>query len=279
MPSQVSLKKHSPAERRRILDAYNTGGDWRAVVQHNDFPRTRAHYLVNAGRVENLPCGGSCSAKVASEIKEALEGYLNECCSYTLKTMNALVMDEFQVNLSVSTISRHLLDMIYTVKQTRIEPATCNSDVNKEKRKVFAEAVRSRGRAKKGTRAVEKLPSPKGANLQIHCAVSSAVGVVLYHTQLGSIKMTTNAAFVEELYDKIKLSDVYQSDYLGKKIVVVFDNAPAHNQTEPLVTSRNDLMLLRLGPYSPMCNHFEGCFSVLKAHVKEYLALTRDEMT
>ncbi|KAE9037729.1 hypothetical protein PR003_g6551 [Phytophthora rubi] len=272
MPSQVSLKKHSPAERRRILDAYNTGGDWRAVVQHNDFPRTRAHYLVNAGRVENLPCGGSCSAKVASEIKEALEGYLNECCSYTLKTMNALVMDEFQVNLSVSTISRHLLDMIYTVKQGDLVVYFDETNYN-------LYTKRSRGRAKKGTRAVEKLPSPKGANLQIHCAVSSAVGVVLYHTQLGSIKMTTNAAFVEELYDKIKLSDVYQSDYLGKKIVVVFDNAPAHNQTEPLVTSRNDLMLLRLGPYSPMCNHFEGCFSVLKAHVKEYLALTRDEMT
>ncbi|KAE9213832.1 hypothetical protein PF004_g15220 [Phytophthora fragariae] len=27
-----------------------------------------------------------------------------------------------------------------------------------------------------------------------------------------------------------------------------------------------------------MCNPIEGCFSVLKAHVKEYLALTRDEM-
>ncbi|KAG2760357.1 hypothetical protein PC116_g21912 [Phytophthora cactorum] len=66
--------------------------------------------------------------------------------------------------------------------------------------------------------------------------------------------MQTNTDFVEGLYKVIKESDVYKDGYTDKKIVVVFDNAPAHSQTESLVTKRDDLVLLRLGPYSPMCN-------------------------
>ena len=31
--------------------------------------------------------------------------------------------------------------MLYTVKEARIEPATCNNDDNKEKRKDFAEKL------------------------------------------------------------------------------------------------------------------------------------------
>ncbi|KAG2781040.1 hypothetical protein PC129_g8968 [Phytophthora cactorum] len=36
--------------------------------------------------------------------------------------------------------------------------------------------------------------------------------------------------------------------------------------------------LLRLGADSPMCNPIEGCFSVLKAHIKNYLAVYRDDI-
>ncbi|KAG3107798.1 hypothetical protein PI124_g12888 [Phytophthora idaei] len=90
--------------------------------------------------------------------------------------------------------------------------------------------------------------------------------------------MQTNADFEEELYKVIKESDVYKDENIDKKIVVVFDNAPAHCQTESFVTKRDDLVLLRLGPYSPMCNPIENCFSSLEAHIKDYLALMRDEM-
>ncbi|KAE8962433.1 hypothetical protein PR002_g29597 [Phytophthora rubi] len=88
---------------------------------------------------------------VTPEIKEALEGYLNECWSFTPKTMQYLVAYDFNVSISTSTISHHINDM---------------------------------------------MPS-KGANLQIQCVVSSAFGVVTYRTHRGSIKMETNADFIE----------------------------------------------------------------------------------
>ena len=40
----------------------------------------------------------------------------------------------------------------------------------------------------------------------------------------------------------------------------------------------NDLVFLRLGPYSPMLNPIEGCFNSLKANIKEMLAERREEI-
>ncbi|KAE9017883.1 hypothetical protein PR003_g21540 [Phytophthora rubi] len=67
--------------------------------------------------------------------------WVDECCTYTLGTLRTMALDEFNVLLSEATISRHLVGMFFTVKQTRVEPTTCNNEVNKEKRKIVAEAL------------------------------------------------------------------------------------------------------------------------------------------
>ncbi|KAG2922553.1 hypothetical protein PC117_g15938 [Phytophthora cactorum] len=163
---------------------------------------------------------------------------MNECCTFTLRTLQNLVVDNINVKLSQTNISRHLIDMLHTIKLVRVKLTTCNNEVNKEKRSdlvyYFYETnynlytKRTRGRAKKGKRAIEKLPPSKGANLQIQCAVSSVFGVVTYRTHRGSIKMQTIADFIEGLYKVIKESNVYRDEYTDKKVVVVFDNAPSH---------------------------------------------------
>ncbi|OWZ17686.1 hypothetical protein PHMEG_0008341 [Phytophthora megakarya] len=137
---------------------------------------------------------------------------------------------------------------------------------------------RGRGRAKKGERPTLSMPPSKGANLQVQCAVNSVMGVVLYRLQRGSIKMQQNAAFIDDIYRTVKVSPVFQQNYQGKKIVVDLDNAPSHRQTEQRVSPDDDLILLRLAPYSPMCNPIEGCFSVLKSHIKNNLTVHREEI-
>ncbi|KAG3032376.1 hypothetical protein PC119_g5768 [Phytophthora cactorum] len=151
---------------------------------------------------------------------------------------------------------RIILLLDCNVKQIRIEPATCNNDVNKEKRRVFAERC-----AQRGQRAVVKLPPSKGVNLQVQCAVSSAIGLVTYRLQRGGIRIDKSAVFVEEIYKVVKASSVFQNCFRNKKIVIVLDNAPAHHQTEERVTKHPDMELLHLGPYSPMCNSIEGARS------------------
>ncbi|ETV77604.1 hypothetical protein H257_08515 [Aphanomyces astaci] len=145
--------------------------------------------------------------------------------------------------------SRHLLGMLYTVEQVQIEPSTYNSEENKSKRKVFAAALvehqRNRdftiyygetnfniychlsvGRSKKGTRAKVVLPPLKGPNLQVEYAVSATVGLVCYRLQRGSIKMDKNAWFVKDVYRASKASASFADSFVGKKIVIVLDNAP-----------------------------------------------------
>ncbi|KAG6954819.1 hypothetical protein JG688_00012173 [Phytophthora aleatoria] len=90
--------------------------------------------------------------------------------------------------------------------------------------------------------------------------------------------MEVNAEFVDAVYEAVKAHEVYLEHFSGKTIVIVLDSAPVHHRTEARVTEREDLELLRLGPYSPMCNPIEGCFSVLKARIKAYLTLCRVEM-
>ncbi|KAG2852378.1 hypothetical protein PC113_g15077 [Phytophthora cactorum] len=91
--------------------------------------------------------------------------------------------------------------------------------------------------------------------------------------------MDVNAAFVKRIYETVKASATCRKYFVGKKVVIVLDNAPAHNQTEErleeVIAEHGDLELLRLGPYSPMINPIEGCFSVFKARVKAYLAEQR----
>ncbi|GMF41473.1 unnamed protein product [Phytophthora fragariaefolia] len=112
--------------------------------------------------------------------------------------------------------------------------------------------------------------------------------------------MEHSAAFVDAAYDAAKAHPTYQQHFAGKRVVVL-DNAPPHSQTEELVREREDLMVLRLAPYSPMCNPIEGalhesiatlpyhltttppgytagCFSVFKAAIKRYFALSHDDL-
>ncbi|KAG2776617.1 hypothetical protein PC116_g10281 [Phytophthora cactorum] len=46
------------------------------------------------------------------------------------------------LKVDMSTISHHLQGMLYTVKQVRVEPTTCNSAINKEKRQIFAKKIK-----------------------------------------------------------------------------------------------------------------------------------------
>jgi len=106
-------------------------------------------------------------------------------------------------------------------------------------------------------------------------------------TAYAPIHMEENARFVADLFVAALNSDEYKECCMGKKVVVVTDNAPAHSQAETMareqlvtdgIVNSNKLVILRLAPYSPMCNTIEGCFSVLKARMKLHLAAKRREL-
>eukprot|EP00644_Phytophthora_capsici_P001625 jgi/Phyca11/107791/e_gw1.14.363.1 len=108
MPSQASLPKHSTAEKLRVLDACRAGRtDWLMVAKNNGISRAVAYRIVDAGRVNNLPRGGARlgSTKVTPLVKEQLEEYLNENCTFTMETMRRMLALDLGVAISTSTIS------------------------------------------------------------------------------------------------------------------------------------------------------------------------------
>ncbi|CAK4125041.1 unnamed protein product, partial [Aphanomyces euteiches] len=60
--------------------------------------------------------------------------------------------------------------------------------------------------------------------------------------------MDQNATFIEEIYQAVKARPTWQSNFQGKSVVVVLDNAPAHSQSEVRSVPHEDMRLLRPGP-------------------------------
>jgi transposase len=123
MPTPTKkYKQQTSPEKQRVLDAHASGRDWRAVAAHNDIPKSTAYHLINTGRAVNKARGGARekNTKVTPEILESLESYLNVNSDYTLLQMQEFIRRDHDVAVSLSTISRKLIGMLYTVKQVRI---------------------------------------------------------------------------------------------------------------------------------------------------------------
>ncbi|OWZ00139.1 hypothetical protein PHMEG_00028743, partial [Phytophthora megakarya] len=246
MPSEP---KHALTARQRVLDAFNVGRDWLLIADHNGIPVTTARRIVEHGSPEVKQRGGvrPSTIKCTPAMEEALIEYVEEDCLLTLAQLQRMLEFDFNVRLSTSLISAKLCGQLYTVKQVcatvRVEPSTCNNAVNIKKRRVFAEALlkherkddfivnydetnfnlycrRTQGRAKHGEHAIVKLPPYKGENLQIQCAVSTEISLVHHALQRGSIQVDVNAGFVDEIYDAVKAHQVFQTEFVGKNIVV-----------------------------------------------------------
>ncbi|KAE9246168.1 hypothetical protein PF002_g6868 [Phytophthora fragariae] len=111
---------------------------------------------------------------------------------HTARTSTRALVDYVEENclLTLEQLKTTLVGKLYTLKQVRIEPATCNGEVNIKKRKQFAEDLlkysregafivyydetnynlhckHTQGRALKGKRAIVKLSPSKGKSLQI----------------------------------------------------------------------------------------------------------------
>ncbi|KAG6622355.1 Transposase [Phytophthora cinnamomi] len=245
--------------KKRVLDAYLAGQDWLGVAASN-------------------------AVSMTVEVMSKLEEYLDEQADMTMAVMKERLLSDVSAEVSISSIHRALHGMLYTVKGLRIEKATTNNDVNKTKRKEFAIALnkhvfagdmivyhdetnfniylaRNQGWVRTGKRAVVTLPPPKGKNLYVQCGVSPGNGLVLLRTHEGSIRMEENTRFVADLFVTALNSDEY------KEWLV----------TDGIVNS-NKLVILRLAPYSPMCNAIEGCCNALKASMKQHLAVKRHEL-
>ncbi|KAJ0396216.1 hypothetical protein P43SY_001505 [Pythium insidiosum] len=94
--SQVKMphgNKHSHAERHRVLQAFDDGGDWIQVALNNGFSQSSAYKLLHTRQLEDKPRGGHRDSlvKVTVPVLAALEQYIEEDCTITLEQMRLAV--------------------------------------------------------------------------------------------------------------------------------------------------------------------------------------------
>jgi transposase len=270
-----------------------------AVARALDMSSRTAYRIINTQKTANDPRGGRRPSlvKVTPEMVDFLIEQIEKRPTWTLEHLKASLDDQFGVQVSTTTISNYVHGCLYTMKDLRIETDVMNSEVNIEKRRLFALKIRehmnngdmivyidetnfnvhlkrTKAWAQRGARATEQLPSTRAPNLQVLCAVSALRGVVHYETHRGSVQQSTMNDFLYATWEKIVSTEAEPMPH----VVFVLDNAPCHRGVEDVFESL-ELTLLKLGPYSPMLNPIENCFSVYKAMMKTLLDTRRTEFS
>ncbi|ETV89751.1 hypothetical protein H257_00915 [Aphanomyces astaci] len=104
-------------EKKRVLDAFLRGDNWKLVAQHNDMSLATARRVVTTGRTTLLPRGGfrPAKSKVTPEIRAALEQYLDKNCQYTLREMQTFPLVVREVIFCQRNVEKAILleSMVY----------------------------------------------------------------------------------------------------------------------------------------------------------------------
>ncbi|RHY29001.1 hypothetical protein DYB32_005539 [Aphanomyces invadans] len=292
--------KHSKEKKELIIDAFSRGDDWRVVARIIKVKEKTAYTWIARFKLGTLwggIWGGSRGSKMHDFHVEYLTELLGDNPKFTLKMMAESLQIRFGLVVCQQTVKNNLEGACFTLKQTHVKPEYMNKPENKEKRRNFLIQLqeyvslggktayymdetnfnlwtsRSMGWSKKGERAVQTTKSGGRQNIQVLACIGEN-GLVHYDTRFGSNNMITVNAFFVDLLRKLC------QRHPRSEVLVVVDNAPAHNDLESVFAMDEfaGTTLLRLGPYSPMLNPIENCFSVFKAGVKRFFVENRDEV-
>ncbi|KAE8882933.1 hypothetical protein PF005_g25479 [Phytophthora fragariae] len=291
---------YDDATIKRVLRAARADQDWRDVAVKNDVNlRTAYRWVASARDTDSWessprkPRGGRRNAKITTEHVDYMLGLLDENCYLTLDELVDALEERFAVKVSKQTVKYHIDGRMYTIKQTHRDNNYHNLPKNKvlrrdyviqllaykaEGKKIFYVdetnsnlwCSRRRGRSLKGKRAVDKNTASKGSNIHVIACISED-GLEYSEKRFGSFTSEKCNEFMRRLLAHIATSTSLDN------VVIVVDNAPCHTDVEDVFDEAEfaEAKLLRLGPYSPMFNPIENCFSAFKSMVKRFLARHR----
>lgn len=284
-------------DRNRLIDAFeNEDVDYLEVAATLNIKRSTARSIiatyVREGRRDKLPKGGAKNRKIDDEMRQALEGMLDNNPLMTLSQMN----DELRANLpnkpfvSVSTIARVLDGMLMTLKLAEDVPEQRNAPRVLDERvdysnwflrdAIMAHTVyidecgyniwtrRSHGRAPRGQPARRVVHGQRGKNVNVTFAVSGEIGLVAHRMSSETVTRATFEEFIAATVDQCNI--MFPA---GERIYLIYDNARPHVRAQLPANANGNFVLKRLPPYSPFLNPTGMAHSAFKAGVKRMLGL------
>lgn len=280
-------------EKRRVLAAVESG-NWKSVAVANGVPVPTAYGWIRRADEQPRQRGGCRVRKIEERHVEKLLDWLSSNPLLTLVEMKNMLKFEFELDVSTTTIHKHLHGKMFTLKKAISEPHLMNSLANKRKRAEYVQALmsaigegrrviyidesncnlflrRQEGRSKKGSRCIVKCPTGRGKNVHILGAVSQT-GIVFWERRRGSYKKEDCCDWLRRLLRQV-IDDI-------QNVVIVCDNAPVHVDLERVMEEPEFLgaALYRAAPYSAPLNPIEECWSVMKSAMKRHMAQTSDIM-
>ena len=267
----------SNEDRKRIIQCCRNDGNLKELAKHLGIKESTCRGVAKSDREYALK-RGSPRRKFTEEHITRLCSAVDDNPTMTLRQLKHVLEEDFSgITISISTIDRLLDGHHYSLKKMVNQPAERNHLRVKEQRKEYAIwlqstgvsllrlyidetnyniwCARSSGRSKVNHPCIRKVPSTRGANLNVLACMSST-GILRYECHS---KITTNV-FNEFL---ASCSNIIASEQLGMQAVFIFDNAPVHKRaSEAQLCPEHSLRYL--APYSPFFNPIEELFSKFK---------------
>ena len=291
----------SNEDKQRLVDAHDRGEDYVDLARQLNIKQGTAWAIISRAHrrdgVVALPRGGPRRMKLDDEIRNTLVQLVEEHPTFTLvqlKTELEILLPNKPL-LSISSIARSLTGSLIVLKKMEDAPAERNTDRTKLLRRNYAEWLmqaqvdkeivyideaglnlwvrRTRGRARRGERAVRVINGRRGRNLTMVFSISNQRGLLNHDLFEGGM---TGQRFVNYLQQ-------LSNENANRNIVYIFDNAPSHRQAHNDVDHGGPVLLAgqevhALPPYSPFLNPVEQAISAFKAMLKRQLEEVRHEL-
>ena len=126
-----SCAKVSAADRARIVECADGGGDWKALCANLRVNPKTAHVWVKSGAQERRPHAGGRRKALTEEQVDAICGMIEEDQEITLKALKERTLADFQLNVAISTIHNYLEGRLLTLKKVHYITADANNVRNK----------------------------------------------------------------------------------------------------------------------------------------------------
>lgn len=293
----MPYQRISVTDKRRLFECFTRGNDYLLLARTLGIKRTTAWAIIkraqdNEGELRR-PRGGARPQRerINEEITAAAVGIIEGHPDFTLEQINVEIRRRLpqQPVISRSSLARLLDGQLIFMKKLEDSIEYRNVDRVKENRRQFANWLlhegihkdlifmdeagvnlyckRTRGRARRGERAVRVVGGRRGRNLTMTFAISQVNGVVHHRLQEGGMNGDGFIAFLNSVIEALPDD--------GHQRVFIFDNAPAHRRAAEANLPQT-IELRWLPPYSPFLNIVENAISQWKAAVKGDLAVGRD---
>ena len=138
-----SYTKVSAADRARIVECADGGGDWKTLCANLWVNPKTAHGWIKSAQ-EWRPHTGSRRKTLAEEQVDAICGMIEEDQGITLKALKGRILADFQLNVAISTIHNYLEGRLLTLKKVHYIAADANNARNKAALRVeYVQAIRA----------------------------------------------------------------------------------------------------------------------------------------